>query len=141
MDTSTLSTHPPPPTSTPTPTNNPSPTRVFFSSPAPPFFFFFKQESMVGVYSQNRSEWCITEQACNAYSLTLVPLYETLGADAVKYVVELCDLQVVVCSADKIPNMLEVGSQQGSSITHVISMDPVDKKLVNQGADSNIEVL
>lgn len=32
-------------------------------------------------------EWAVTELACNAYSMVLVPLYDTLGPDAVKYIV------------------------------------------------------
>lgn len=33
----------------------------------------------MGLYSSNRAEWVIAEQACNAYGLVSIPLYDTLG--------------------------------------------------------------
>ena len=46
-----------------------------------------RQGAFVGIYSANCLEWVLTEQACNQYSLVSVPLYDTLGPDAVKYIV------------------------------------------------------
>lgn len=65
------------------------------------------QNTFVGIYSQNRPEvslfyfffsdwarkrgflfqWIITEQACYVYNMVLVPLYDTLGVDAVPFVI------------------------------------------------------
>ena len=45
------------------------------------------QFRLVGLYSKNRYEWVIAEQACNAYGYISVPLYDTLGADAVAFVI------------------------------------------------------
>lgn len=33
-----------------------------------------REHPCVGIYTRNSPEWTITEQACNAYSLVLVPL-------------------------------------------------------------------
>lgn len=40
----------------------------------------------LGIFSKNRVEWFVTEQAANAYGVTIIPLYDTLGDDAVRYV-------------------------------------------------------
>ena len=32
-------------------------------------------------------QWVVTEQACSAYSMIVVPLYDTLARDAVSYIV------------------------------------------------------
>ena len=32
-------------------------------------------------------QWVVTEQSCNYYSRVLVPLYDTLGAEAVAYII------------------------------------------------------
>ncbi len=45
------------------------------------------QDTYIGLYSINRAEWVIAEQACNAYSIVTVPLYDTLGLEAVKYII------------------------------------------------------
>lgn len=44
------------------------------------------QLSMIGLFSKNRYEWVIAEQACNSQGIVTVPLYDTLGADAVSYI-------------------------------------------------------
>ena len=38
------------------------------------------------------TQWVIADQACLMYSMVTVALYDTLGAQAVAYVVNLCEL-------------------------------------------------
>lgn len=40
-----------------------------------------------GIYSQNCPEWVMTEQAAYCYSMVIVPLYDTLGANACAFIV------------------------------------------------------
>lgn len=40
----------------------------------------------LGIFSKNRVEWFLCEQAANAYGITLVPLYDTLGDEALRHV-------------------------------------------------------
>ncbi|XP_021907317.1 long chain acyl-CoA synthetase 6, peroxisomal-like isoform X2 [Carica papaya] len=53
--------------------------------------------SCVGLYFINRPEWIIVDHACSAYSYISVPLYDTLGPDAVKYIVNHASLQAIFC--------------------------------------------
>jgi long-subunit acyl-CoA synthetase (AMP-forming) len=39
---------------------------------------------VVGIFSRNRAEWVIGQQACYSYGYTVVPLYSTLGTEAVR---------------------------------------------------------
>lgn len=65
-----------------------------------------KHEDRLGIYSLNRVEWSITEQGSNAFSLCVVPLYETLGPDAVAFIVNQAELHTVVCSGDKVEKVV-----------------------------------
>ncbi|KAG0479753.1 hypothetical protein HPP92_010611 [Vanilla planifolia] len=49
----------------------------------------------VGLYFINRPEWIIVDHACSAFSYVSVPLYDTLGPDAVSYIVNHASIQVV----------------------------------------------
>lgn len=40
-----------------------------------------------GIYAQNCPEWILTEQAAYCYSMVIVPLYDTLGANACAFIV------------------------------------------------------
>lgn len=51
----------------------------------------------VGIYSQNRVEYGITEQACYMYSMVLVPLYDTLGPEACTHIINQAEIKTVVC--------------------------------------------
>eukprot|EP01137_Pigoraptor_chileana_P005356 Opistho-2@48326 len=61
----------------------------------------------VGIYSINRAEWVITEQACNAYNLVTVALYDTLGASAVRYILNHAEIPLAVISLDKLKALLD----------------------------------
>uniref|UniRef100_A0A674APB7 Arachidonate--CoA ligase n=1 Tax=Salmo trutta TaxID=8032 RepID=A0A674APB7_SALTR len=39
-------------------------------------------EQFVGIFAQNRPEWIISELACYTFSMAVVPLYDTLGEEA-----------------------------------------------------------
>ncbi|XP_013200983.1 long-chain-fatty-acid--CoA ligase 5 isoform X1 [Amyelois transitella] len=64
------------------------------------------QNTFVGIYSQNCPEWIMTEQAAYCYSMVIVPLYDTLGANACSFIVNQTEMAVVVCEDDKKANLL-----------------------------------
>uniref|UniRef100_A0A9I9CPF4 AMP-dependent synthetase/ligase domain-containing protein n=1 Tax=Cucumis melo TaxID=3656 RepID=A0A9I9CPF4_CUCME len=51
--------------------------------------------SCIGLYFINRPEWLVVDHACSAYSYISVPLYDTLGPDAVKYIVNHALVQLL----------------------------------------------
>lgn len=81
-----------------------------------------KKGSFVGIYSKNRKEWVITEIACNRFGFCLVPLYDTLGPDVVEYIANETELSLIVCSEDKVENILSNASKM-PSLKYVIQME------------------
>ncbi|KAF4654168.1 hypothetical protein FOL47_010106 [Perkinsus chesapeaki] len=61
---------------------------------------------LIGLYMKNRSEWVIAEQGAFTRRATTVPLYDTLGEDAVEYVINQTLLKTVICSSEEIPKLL-----------------------------------
>ncbi|KAL3648944.1 Long chain acyl-CoA synthetase 6, peroxisomal [Castilleja foliolosa] len=51
----------------------------------------------VGLYFVNRPEWLVVDHACSAYSYVSVPLYDTLGPEAVKYIVNHAAVRAIFC--------------------------------------------
>jgi long-chain acyl-CoA synthetase len=62
--------------------------------------------SMLGLYSVNCKEWVLLDAAAHAYSMISVPLYDTLGPDAVEYICNHAELAAVGCSAAVLPTLL-----------------------------------
>ena len=75
----------------------------------------------MGIYAKNCPEWLITEIACGAYSLVIVPLYDTLGHDAISYIVNQTGMSAVVCAEDKLANLFAV-AKQCKSLQYVIKI-------------------
>lgn len=63
--------------------------------------------TFVGVYAPNKIEWVFVEQACNMFSLTIVPLYDTLGLDSCVFIINQAQMTTVVCDESKIKSLLE----------------------------------
>lgn len=45
-----------------------------------------KQWRFMGVYSKNREEWAVVDLACLRSDITIVPFFESLGPEALKFV-------------------------------------------------------
>eukprot|EP00879_Flechtneria_rotunda_P004637 GHRR01004896.1.p1 GENE.GHRR01004896.1~~GHRR01004896.1.p1 ORF type:complete len:595 (+),score=137.38 GHRR01004896.1:491-2275(+) len=61
-----------------------------------------KKGDKIGVLGSNCPEWMITMQACNRMSYVCVPLYETLGEDAIEYILEHSEAKLVVVAAKRL---------------------------------------
>ena len=52
----------------------------------------------VGIFSINRSEWTKTLMALWSQDLVCVPLYDTLGATSIEFIIRQSELKLVLCS-------------------------------------------
>ncbi|XP_064320222.1 long-chain-fatty-acid--CoA ligase 5 [Phalacrocorax carbo] len=97
----------------------------------------------IGIFAQNRPEWIISEYACYTYSMVAVPLYDTLGAEAIVYIVNRADINIVICDKpEKAQVLLENCEQEKTPcLKTVILMDLFDEELKNRAAKVGVEIL
>ncbi|XP_071951929.1 long-chain-fatty-acid--CoA ligase 6-like isoform X2 [Antedon mediterranea] len=97
-------------------------------------------ETFIGIYSANCVEWICTEQACNAYSMVIVPLYDTLGPEACKFIINQAEIKVVVCDKEeRCRKLLKQASKMKSLKCIVVVEDVSDEvKEIAQGLDINL---
>ncbi|XP_070109275.1 long-chain-fatty-acid--CoA ligase 1 isoform X2 [Equus przewalskii] len=100
-------------------------------------------ETFVGIFAQNRPEWVIIEQGCFAYSLVVVPLYDTLGTEAITYIVNKAELSLVfVDKPDKANLLLEgVENKLTPGLKIIVLMDSFDVDLLERGKKCGVEIL
>ena len=60
----------------------------------------------MGLYSVNCRDWILLDAAAHSQSVVSVPLYDTLGEDAVSYICGHAELAVVACSGEALPTLL-----------------------------------
>ncbi|XP_076003846.1 long-chain-fatty-acid--CoA ligase 1a isoform X2 [Genypterus blacodes] len=99
-------------------------------------------DKFIGIFSQNRPEWTISELACHTYSLVVVPLYDTLGTEAIGYVIENASISTVICDVpEKAQLILQCIDGKTRSVKRIALMEAFDDELVTRGQQSGVEIL
>ncbi|KAM7016749.1 long-chain-fatty-acid--CoA ligase 5 [Passerculus sandwichensis] len=97
----------------------------------------------IGIFAQNRPEWIISEYACYTYSMVAVPLYDTLGPEAIVYIVNKADISVVICDTPAKAEVLLKNCEDKKTpcLKIIVLMDLFDKELKDRGAKVGVEIL
>lgn len=97
----------------------------------------------IGIFAQNRPEWIISEYACYTYSMVAVPLYDTLGPEAIVYIVNKADISIAICDKPEKAQILVENCEQEKipCLKTIILMDLFDKELKDRGAKVGVEIL
>jgi long-chain acyl-CoA synthetase len=90
-------------------------------------FLGLQPKDRVGIYSKNRPEWIVTALGCQAHSIIIVPLYDTLGPNAAEYIINHAELSTVVVGKENIHSLLAV-AERSKYLATIINMDPLDAK-------------
>mmetsp|Transcript_14933 Transcript_14933/g.24322 ORF Transcript_14933/g.24322 Transcript_14933/m.24322 type:complete len:660 (+) Transcript_14933:368-2347(+) len=77
--------------------------------------------SGLGFYAKNRLEYVFGDMGCYSKGIVPIPLYDTLGAEAVEYAVRQTEIKTIFCTSAEMTNVMQV-SKKGL-LTSVILMD------------------
>lgn len=94
----------------------------------------------IGLYLINKPEWIITEHACCSYSYISVPLYDTLGPDAVKYIINHAYIQVVFCVPENLNILLGFLSDL-SSVRLIVVVGGTEQFMASLPSTTGVEVI
>jgi long-chain acyl-CoA synthetase len=82
-----------------------------------------KPGDRIALLSENRVEWAITDYACLSARYIDVPIYPSLPAHQIEYILRDAAVRVVCCStADQLAKVLEIRAAL-PSLEHIISFD------------------
>uniref|UniRef100_A0A4W6G5A3 Arachidonate--CoA ligase n=1 Tax=Lates calcarifer TaxID=8187 RepID=A0A4W6G5A3_LATCA len=95
----------------------------------------------IGIFSQNRPEWTISELACYTYSLVSVPLYDTLGTEAIAYIIDKASISTIICDVvDKVNLVLDCVKDKTHSVKTIVLMETPSAELVSRGQQAGIHI-
>ncbi|KAJ3273995.1 hypothetical protein HDV01_003665 [Terramyces sp. JEL0728] len=100
----------------------------------------FKKDTKIGIFSINRIEWVLFEQACCMYSYVNVPLYDTLGDEAVNHIIGICEIPIIAATSDKAEFLLQMIDKLPTLKT-IIIMDNVVTDKIKNFKKSSIEIV
>ncbi|XP_068444860.1 long-chain-fatty-acid--CoA ligase 1a isoform X2 [Clinocottus analis] len=99
-------------------------------------------DKFIGIFSQNRPEWTISELACYTYSMVAVPLYDTLGTEAIGYIIHRAAISTVICDIpEKALMIMDCVSEKRQTVKTIVLMEPFDSELVTRGQECGIDIL
>ncbi|XP_076615874.1 long-chain-fatty-acid--CoA ligase 5 isoform X2 [Chaetodon auriga] len=100
-------------------------------------------ETFLGIFAQNRPEWIIAELACYTYSMVAAPLYDTLGPEAVVFIINQADISTVLCDNQNKAEVLLQNREKGLTpvLKTIVIMDPFKPELVERGAKCGVDVV
>ncbi|OWZ00055.1 Long-chain-fatty-acid-CoA ligase [Phytophthora megakarya] len=101
--------------------------------------FDLKRQDKVGIFCKNRVEWCLVNHACDRMSYVVVPLYDTLGPDAVPFVINHTDLSVLFCGSKQFDVIMNCIARC-PSVKTVVMIDPVTDEQKRLAAANDIEL-
>lgn len=58
-------------------------------------------DQLVGMYAKNMVEWVVSEKALIFYNMCIVPMYNTLGDQAMRFIVNQCQLETMIIEGGK----------------------------------------
>lgn len=85
-------------------------------------------KTFVGIYSQNRPEYMVSELGCYLYSMVVVPLYDTLGPDACSFIISQAEISLVICDKNEKVALLLAHKDRTASLRTIIVMETVSQE-------------
>ena len=81
--------------------------------------------SFMGVYSKNREEYTICDITSSLFGHVIVPIYDTLGPDAVQFVFEQTNLTTIYCSNNYIGVLTKSAKEKKlGRVANIVVWDP-----------------
>ena len=102
-------------------------------------------EQNVGIYSSNCPDWIVSEFGVMFFNMVFVPLYNTLGDEAMRFIVDQAELSVVILDHVKSLNTFVkdvVGTEEGKNLKFIVMFDVngVDEQLTQKLSESRIKI-
>ncbi|KAK1892887.1 Long-chain-fatty-acid--CoA ligase 1 [Dissostichus eleginoides] len=100
-------------------------------------------EQFVGIFAQNRPEWIISELACYTYSMAVVPLYDTLGLEAMVHILNLAEISLVICDREEKATELLENKETGVTpkLSCLVLFNEFSDAFVERAKNCEVEVL
>lgn len=98
--------------------------------------------SFLGIYSKNRLEWILIDQACINQDIVTVPIYETLQSNSLQYIFNQTQMRVIACDDKSTPKVIKlVKNGDLQSLQLIIQFEEVSNELSLEGKNLGIEIL
>ncbi|CAO2144450.1 unnamed protein product [Urochloa humidicola] len=91
-----------------------------------------------GIYGANCPEWVMAMQACNSQGICYVPLYDTLGANAVEFIMDHAEISIAFVQESKIKSILTVVPKCTAHLRAIVSFGDFTSEMKREAENLGI---
>lgn len=77
----------------------------------------------MGIYAKNREEWAVTDLACLRSDITIVPFFESLGHEALSFVLNQTQVETMCIEKDKIDLLIKMKKEECKYLKNLVVFD------------------
>ncbi|KAL6556441.1 Long chain acyl-CoA synthetase 4 [Orobanche gracilis] len=99
-----------------------------------------EQGGRCGIYGANSSEWIMSMEACNAHGLYCVPLYDTLGAGAIEFIVCHAEVALAFVEEKKISELLKTFPTAAKYLKTIVSFGKVSSQQKEEAENFGVAI-
>ncbi|XVF53064.1 hypothetical protein PTKIN_Ptkin05aG0069500 [Pterospermum kingtungense] len=93
-----------------------------------------------GIYGANCPEWIMSMEACNAHGLYCVPLYDTLGAGAVEFIICHAEVSIAFVEEKKINELFKTFPNSTKYLRTIVSFGKVTPELKAEAEKNDLAI-
>jgi len=95
----------------------------------------------LGIISKNREEWAIADLACLRSSITIVPFYDSLGADVIAFVLNQTELTTICCEVKAIDTITKLKKEgKVEHLKALVAFDTVTEEKAQAAKEAGLKV-
>ena len=83
----------------------------------------------MGVFSKNREEWAVVDLACMGSSVTIVPFFDSLGPQALNYVINQTEVSTMCIEQSAIKTFIDLKNKDDCrSLKNLVCFDKITEE-------------
>lgn len=91
-----------------------------------------------GIYGSNCPEWIMSMEACNSQAITYVPLYDTLGANAVEFIISHAEVSIAFVQNKNISSLLACLTRCNSCLRTIVSFEKFPSEQKKEAEEAGV---
>lgn len=85
-----------------------------------------KDYKFLGIFAKNKEEWAVIDLACMRNSVTIVPFFDSLGPDALSFVINQTELTTMCIEKNNLDLLLKVKETKCPTIQNLVLFEDVN---------------
>lgn len=77
----------------------------------------------LGIFGKNREEWIVADLACMRNSVTIVPFFDSLGPEALAFVINQSELTTMCIEKNQIDHLIKLKETKCPSLQNLVLFD------------------